>query len=68
MNWLFVIIAAAAVCGILGYFLSDGNDRTGDAASGCMAGGMGCAYVIFNLFIFVLGIVILFKLAAWLFF
>lgn len=64
MTWLWVILIVAVVGGIIG-FLSTGKGE--DAAAGAAAAGMGCAYIIFQIFIAILGFYILFKLGGWLF-
>ena len=61
--WLTVLIIAIIVGGIWGYLSSSDGDRTGGAIGGAFTGGMGCAYVLFKIFIWGLGIVFL----LWLF-
>ncbi len=68
MNWLWVILIAAGITGVIAYFSEQNDDEKGQAAvSGAFVGGMGCGYLIlqilFGLFVFWL----LFKLGAWLF-
>jgi hypothetical protein len=64
MTWLWVILIVAAVGGIISY-LSTGKKE--DAASGAITAGIGCAYLIFQIFMAIFGIFILFKIAGWLF-
>ena len=49
MNWLWVILIVAFIGGVIGYFSSD-KDRGENAIQGAITGGMGCGYVIFQLF------------------
>jgi hypothetical protein len=64
MTWLWVILIVAAIGGIIGY-LSSGKGE--DAAVGALGAGMGCAYIIFQIFLALLGLFILFKIGSWLF-
>ena len=64
MTWLWVILVVAAIGGIIGY-LSSGKKE--DAAAGAAKAGLGCAYIIFQIFLALLGIFILFKIGSWLF-
>lgn len=64
MTWLWVILGVAAIGGIIG-FLSSG--KTEDAAAGAVGAGLGCGYIIFQIFLGLLGIFILFKIGHWLF-
>lgn len=56
---VLIVIVVAVVCGIIGY-LSDGSEG---AVNGAVGGGMGCAYVLFQIFIWGLGILFV----VWLF-
>ena len=64
MTWLWVILIVAAIGGIIGYFSSGKGE---DAVAGAATAGFGCAYIIFQIFISILGIFLLFKLGSWLF-
>lgn len=64
MTWLWVILIVAAIGGIIGY-LSSGKGE--DAAAGAATAGIGCAYIIFQIFLALLGLLILFKIGSWLF-
>ncbi len=66
MNWLWVILIVAVIGGIIGYFSSN-KDRGENAMQGALVGGMGCGYIILQIFIAILGIWILFKVGSWLF-
>lgn len=64
MNWLWVILIVAVIGGIIGY-LNSGKKE--DAAAGAVAAGAGCAWIIFQIFIFVVGVFLIFKIGSWLF-
>lgn len=64
MNWIWTILIVALIGGVISY-LATGNKE--DAAAGATAAGIGCAYIIFMVFIVVIGLLILFKVAEWLF-
>lgn len=64
MNWIWVIIAVAIIGGIIGYMRSGKKE---DAVSGAIGAGMGCGYIILQIFLALLGIWILFKIGSWLF-
>lgn len=66
MNWLIVILIVAAIAGLIGYFSSDKN-KGENAAKGAIMGGLGCGYIILQIFIFLVGIGILFAIGSWLF-
>jgi len=66
MTWLWVILIVAAIGGLIGYFSSD-RDRGENAVQGALAGGMGCGYIILQIFLAILGFWILFKVGSWLF-
>lgn len=67
MNWLIIIIIAAAVCGIIGYFSGDDGNRGESAATGAAAGAIGCGATIFYIVLTVCGILLLFRIVSWLF-
>ncbi len=64
MTWLWIILVVAAIGGIIGY-LSSG--KTEDAVAGAVGAGMGCGYIILQIFLALLGIYVLFLLGSWLF-
>lgn len=66
MIWLWVILIVAAIGGLIGYFGSNHNKRE-NAVEGILVGGMGCGYIILQIFLTILGIWILFKVGSWLF-
>ena len=66
-TWLIVIIVAAVIMGAIGFFSSKDGERGENTAAGALAGAMGCGYVIFQIFLGVLGIFLLIKLFEWLF-
>jgi hypothetical protein len=64
MNWLWIILAVAAIGGILSY-ISSGKLK--DALAGGATFGIGCAFVIIQIFLALAGIIIFLKIAVWLF-
>jgi hypothetical protein len=64
MTWLWVILIVAAIGGIFSY-LSSGKAE--DGVAGAATSGIGCAIVIFQIFLGLVGILIFFKIAEWLF-
>lgn len=66
MIWLWVILIVAAIGGLIGYFSSD-HDKGENAVEGVLVGGIGCGYIILQIFLTILGIWILFKVGSWLF-
>lgn len=64
MTWLWVILIVALIGGLIGYMSSG---KTEDAAAGALAAGSGCAYIIFQIFLTLLGFYLLFKIGSWLF-
>lgn len=62
--WLKVIIIVAIIGGIIG-FLSSGKKE--DAAAGAIGAGFGCGYLMLQLFLSLLGLWVMIKLAMWLF-
>ena len=67
MKWLTIIIVAAIIAGILGALNSKDGEKGEGFFSGALAGGMGCGYVIFEIFLVVGGLILLFKLFGFLF-
>ena len=53
--------------GAIGYFSSKDGERGENASAGALAGAMGCGYVIFQIFLWGLGIFLVIKLFGWLF-
>jgi hypothetical protein len=64
MTWLWVILIVAAIGGIFSY-LSSGKAE--DGVAGAAASGAGCAILIFQIFLALVGILIFLKIAGWLF-
>ena len=64
MTWLWVILIVAAIGGILSY-LSSGKAE--DGLAGAATSGAGCAILIFQIFLALVGILIFLKIAGWLF-
>lgn len=64
MTWLWVILIVAAIGGIFSY-LSSGKAE--DGVAGAATSGIGCAIVIFQIFLGLVGLLIFFKIAGWLF-
>lgn len=60
--WFWIIIVIAAVGAIIGYCSSE-KDKGSGALGGALAGGLGCGYVIFQIFIWGVGVLVL----IWLF-
>lgn len=65
MTWLWILIIAIAIGGIIG-FITSGNKR--GAAQGAASFGIGCGYILLHIFIAFIGIYLLFMLGKWLFF
>lgn len=61
--WFWLIVIAVVVGAILGAISSDKGEEKAGAFSGAVAGGMGCGYILFQIFIWGLGIMIM----LWLF-
>lgn len=49
--WIWILIAAIVIGGIIGFIGSNDNERTEGALSGMIAGGMGCGHILLQLFI-----------------
>lgn len=64
MTWIWVILIVAAIGGIISY-LSSGKAE--DGLAGAATSGIGCAILIFQIFLSLVGIIIFLKVAAWLF-
>jgi hypothetical protein len=62
--WLKVIIIVALIGGVIG-FLSSGKKE--DAAAGAVGAGLGCGYLMLQIFLGALGLWVMLKLASWLF-
>lgn len=61
--WIWLIIIAAIIGGIIGILGSKDGKRGEAAVSGAVTGGMGCAYLLFQLFCWGIGVLLL----IWLF-
>jgi len=66
-TWLIVILVVAGIGGILGYLNSNSEDKAKGAVEGAATAGLGCGYIILQIFLALLGIWILFKIGSWLF-
>jgi hypothetical protein len=64
MTWLWVILIVAAIGGIISYFSSG---KAEDGVAGAVASGIGCGYLILQIFLAFVGLFIFFKIAEWLF-
>lgn len=64
MTWLWVILIVAAIGGIISYISSG---KAEDGLAGAAVSGIGCAIVIFQIFLGLVGIIIFLKIAALLF-
>lgn len=62
-TWLIVILVVAAVGAIIGFIGSEDGNRGEGAAQGAIVGAVGCGHVIFEIFLWGLGI----ALVIWLF-
>ncbi|MBE6213987.1 MAG: hypothetical protein E7131_04830 [Rikenellaceae bacterium] len=67
MNWLIVIIVAAAICGIIGFFSSKDGERGKGAAEGAVSGAVGCGAIIFQLLLGAVSLGLFLMLIRWLF-
>lgn len=67
MKWLTIIIIVAIIAGILGALNSKDGEKGEGFFSGALAGGMGCGSVIFEIFLAIGGLILLFKLFGFLF-
>ena len=54
--WLTILIVAIIIGAAIGFFGSKDGERSAGAVSGAVAGGMGCGYVLFQIFLAGLGI------------
>lgn len=61
--WIWVIIIAIIIGAIWGALSSDEGERGTGAFSGAVMGGMGCGFILFRIFLWGLGIMLL----IWLF-
>lgn len=64
MTWLWVILIVAALAFVISYVNSGSGE---EAASHAAGAGLGCGMVILQIFLSVLGIWLMFKLAQFLF-
>ena len=64
MTWLVVIIVVAVFGGIIRYM---NTGKSGDAVSGALGTGLGCGYIIFQIFLALAGLAFLLMLGNWLF-
>lgn len=61
--WLTILIIAIIIGAIIGFFSSKDGERGTGAVSGAVASGMGCGYILFQIFLAGLGILFI----IWLF-
>jgi hypothetical protein len=64
MTWIIVIIVAAVLGGIVGYMNSGKSE---DAVTGAVGAGLGCGYIILQIFLALVGLAFLLMLGNWLF-
>ena len=64
MTWIWVILVVAVIGALIGYFNSGTKEG---AAEGAVTAGVGCGYIIFQIFIALVGLYVLFLLGSWLF-
>ena len=62
-TWLIIILVVAAIGGVIGFLSSEDGNRGEGAAQGAIMGAVGCGHVLFELFLWGLGI----ALVIWLF-
>ena len=68
MTWLWVIIIVAVISGIIGYFSSESGENKGANAFGsALVGGVGCGFIILQIFLALLGLYVFFLIGSWLF-
>ena len=65
MTWLWILLIAIVVGGIIGYMTSGSKEG---AKRGAASFGIGCGYILMHIFFAFIGLYILFKLGEWLFF
>ena len=61
--WLTILIIAVIIGAAWGFFSSNDGERGAGAVGGALASGMGCGYILFQLFLAGLGILVV----VWLF-
>lgn len=62
-TWLIIILVVAAIGAVIGFLSSEDGNRTEGALQGCLGGAVGCGHVLFQLFLWGVGLGIL----IWLF-
>jgi hypothetical protein len=67
MTWLWVIIVVAIIGGVWGLLSSKDDEKGEGCISGFFGAGMGCGYIILQIFLSLLSLYILFKIGCWLF-
>lgn len=65
--WIWIIIIAIIIGAILGALNSDDGEKGAGAFSGAIAGEMGCGYILFHIFLWGAGILIILWLLSNLF-
>ena len=66
-TWLIIILIVAVIGGIIGFIGSEDGLRKEGAATGAEYGAVCCGHVLLQLFLWGLGIVLLFRFFAWIF-
>jgi len=61
--WIVILIVAVIIGALVGFANSNDGERGDGALGGAIAGGMGCAYILFQIFLAGVGIFII----IWLF-
>lgn len=49
--WFTILIIAVIIGGAIGFLTSKDGERGDGAIGGALAGGMGCGYILFQIFI-----------------
>lgn len=62
-TWLIIILIVALIGAAIGFFSSNDGERAEGAVQGAIGGAVGCGYLLFQLFLWGLGIALL----IWLF-
>ena len=61
--WLTILIIVIIIGGVIGFLSSNDGERGAGAVGGALASGMGCGYILFQIFLAGLGILFI----IWLF-
>ncbi|MBR1527360.1 MAG: hypothetical protein IJ640_12010 [Prevotella sp.] len=57
--WLTILIIAIIIGAVIGFLGSEDGERKSGAVGGALAGGMGCGYILFQIFLAGIGILLL---------